>query len=176
MQIELADRTDLAAIKAVYADARALQQERGAPGWPEFSDDFVIAELDAGRVYRVMNGGELAGVFSVAHDDAAIWGEHERGQHIYLHRIARSASYSGRGLLNAVLDWSRRQCQTLGRAGLRIDTWTSNSTLINFYITHGFRVIGARRIGADPRLPPHYVGLEVTLLEATCHPLCDTTI
>jgi ribosomal protein S18 acetylase RimI-like enzyme len=127
-----------------------------------------VAEIEAGRLFRVMDGDALVGVFSVAYEDAAIWGEHERGEHIYLHRIARAATYPGRGLIAAGLGWAREQCRALGRAGLRMDTWASNEVLVAFYERQGFRVVGRRRIGVEPQLPAHYHGNEFTLLEAPC--------
>jgi ribosomal protein S18 acetylase RimI-like enzyme len=165
MRVEPAAPDDLAAVREAYAGARAIQQGRGATLWPEFADGSILSELEAGRLFRVMDGEALVGVFSVAYEDQAIWGEHERGAHIYLHRIARAATYPGRGLLGAVLAWARARCRALGRAGLRMDTWASNEALVAFYVRQGFRVVGRRRIGKEPRLPPHYHGIEVTLLE-----------
>lgn len=167
MRVEPAALSDLPAIRAAYADARRIQRELNAILWPEFPDEAIVAEVEAGRLFRVMDGDALVGVFSVAYEDEAIWGELERGEHIYLHRIARASTYRGRGLIEAVLAWARPHCRALGRAGLRMDTWASNEALVSFYERHGFRVVGRRRIGMEARLPPHYHGGEFTLLEET---------
>jgi ribosomal protein S18 acetylase RimI-like enzyme len=168
MRVEPASVSDLPAIRAAYADARLIQRDQSTILWPEFPDESIVAEVEAGRLFRVMDGDALVGVFSVAYDDEAIWGEQERGEHIYLHRIARAATYPGRGLIGAVLGWARAQCRTLGRAGLRMDTWASNMALIAFYERQGFRVVGQRHIGTEPRLPAHYHGNAFTLLEERC--------
>jgi ribosomal protein S18 acetylase RimI-like enzyme len=168
MRVEPARPDHLPAVQAAYDDARTIQRAQGGVLWPEFSDAAVLAEIDRGHLLRVLEGDTLVGVFSVAYADPAIWGELEHGAHIYLHRIARAASYSGRGLLDAVLTWARGRCQALGRAGLRMDTWASNSALIAHYQRRGFRLVGRRRLGRDPRLPPHYHGIEVALLEEPC--------
>ena len=165
MRVEPAALSDLPAIRAAYADARRIQREQNAILWPEFSDESILAEIEAGRLFRVMDGDALVGVFSVAYEDEAIWGELERGEHIYLHRIARASTSRGKGLIAAVLAWARAHCRALGRAGLRMDTWASNEALVAFYERHGFRVVGRRRIGMEPRLPPHYHGGEFILLE-----------
>jgi ribosomal protein S18 acetylase RimI-like enzyme len=170
MRVEPATIEDLPAVRATYADARAIQRARGTIGWPEFPDEAIRAELTAGRVFRVLDGDSLVGVFSVAEEDPAIWGTLERGEHLYLHRIARAAGYRGRGLVTTVLAWARDRCRRLGRAGLRMDTWASNEALIALYATHGFRLVGRRRIGVEPRLPAHYHGGEFALLE---EPLAD---
>jgi ribosomal protein S18 acetylase RimI-like enzyme len=155
-------------VRAAYADARAIQRDQGATLWPEFADASILAEVEAGRLFRVMDGDALVGVFSVAYEDEAIWGERERGEHVYLHRIARAATYPGRGLIAAVLAWARAHCRALGRAGLRMDTWASNEALVAFYERQGFRVVARRRIATEPRLPAHYHGNEFTLLEEPC--------
>ncbi|HEY9428257.1 MAG TPA: GNAT family N-acetyltransferase [Gemmatimonadaceae bacterium] len=167
MRVETATLSDLPTIRAVYADATAIQREQGAIIWPEFPQQLTVTEIETGRLFRVMDGDALAGVFSVTYDDEAIWGEGERGEHIYLHRIARATRYPGRGIMRPILEWAWAECRRLGRAGLRIDTWASNQALIDFYERQGFRLVGVRRIGVEPRLAPHYQGTELALLEAT---------
>jgi ribosomal protein S18 acetylase RimI-like enzyme len=167
MRIEPATLSDLPAIRAVYADAREIQREQGAILWEEFPAQLTISEIESGRLFRIMDGDALAGVFSVAYEDEAIWGERERGEHIYLHRIARATTYPGRGIMGAVLGWAWAECRRLARAGLRIDTWASNQALIDFYERQGFRFVEVRRIGVEPRLAPHYQGIELALLEAS---------
>jgi ribosomal protein S18 acetylase RimI-like enzyme len=168
MRVEPATLDDLPSVRAAYADAREIQRERGAIVWPEFAAAAIVAEVEGERLFRVTDEGALVGVFSVAYEDEAIWGERERGAHIYLHRIARVATYPGRGFLDAVLGWARKRCRMLRRAGLRMDTWASNEALIALYEREGFHVVSRRRIGTDPRLPAHYHGREFALLEAPC--------
>lgn len=144
-----------------------MQRELGANVWPEFSDEAILHEIDAGQLFRVRVDEAIAGVFSLAFDDPAIWDALEDGRHLYIHRIARTAEWSGGGLMDAILAWVTDYCQSLGRAGVRIDTWASNAPLIAFYERRGFRLVGHRRIGVDARLPPHYHENEFALLEYT---------
>jgi ribosomal protein S18 acetylase RimI-like enzyme len=98
------------------------------------------------------------------YEDAALWGERERGAHIYLHRIARAPTYPGRGLVDAVLDWAQARGEERGLEGLRMDTWASNDALIAYYAKRGFTLLGRTRIPNDSSLP-HYRGLELALME-----------
>ncbi len=168
MRVEPATVADLPPVRAIYADARSIQRDQGAILWPEFTEASILAQMETGRLFRVVDEDMLVGVFSVAYEDEAIWGALERSEHIYLHRIARAAAYPGRGLLGAVLTWARAHCRSLERAGLRMDTWASNEALVALYVRQGFHVVGRRRIGTDPRLPVHYHGTELTLLEEAC--------
>jgi ribosomal protein S18 acetylase RimI-like enzyme len=165
MRVEPATPANLEEIRSTFADARQRQRELHAPLWPEFSDALILREINSGSLHRVVDGSALVGVFAAMYHDEAIWNELERHAHIYLHRIARASSYPGRGLLDAVLAWALARCEELGREGLRMDTWSKNDALIEFYGKLGFRLIRHQRIGVDPRLPPHYEGLEVALLE-----------
>ena len=167
IRVDLATPDDLSAIREAYAHARLIQRQQGSTVWPEFSDGAILAEINVQRLFRVVDG-TLVGIFSVAYEDEAIWGEHERGAHIYLHRIARAPGSRDARLVDAVLAWARAECRARGRAGLRMDTWSNNATLIAYYQRLGFDVVAHRRIEVDPRLPAHYHGTELALLENAC--------
>ncbi len=166
LHIEVASVGDLPAVRAAYEDGRATQRARETVVWPEFADAAITREIEAGALYRVASGDTIVGVFSMIEEDALLWGDAERGAHLYLHRIARSAAYRGHGLVAAVLAWAWRECAARSREGLRMDTWASNDTLIAYYAALGFRLVGTRRLGEDPRLATHYHGIELALLEA----------
>lgn len=165
MRVEPATLVDLPAVRAAYAHGRESQRALGAPEWPEFSDEAIAAEITVGRVMRVEDAGRLAGVFSMLEADPVLWGDLERGAHLYLHRIARTAGCRTPGLVAAIVEWAMAQCRVRGRAGVRMDTWASNEALISYYERLGFHRVGRRRIPPDARVPPHYHGLELALLE-----------
>ncbi|MEO8880111.1 MAG: GNAT family N-acetyltransferase [Gemmatimonadaceae bacterium] len=170
MQVVQATPADLDAIRSAYAHGRVLQRETGSPLWPEFADAAILAEINSGALHRVNDGDALVGVFSAVYEDKPIWAELERGAHIYLHRIARAASYSGRGLIDAVIAWALERAAALGREGLRMDTWASNHALIAYYGKRGFALLGTRRIPNDSPLSEHYRGIELALLERPLAP------
>lgn len=167
MRVEQATHADLPVVRSAYAHAQAMQREQRAPEWPGFSDDSILSEIDGARLYRIMDGDAVAGVFTVAYHDPAIWGDMERGAHIYLHRIARTEHRASGRIMDAVISWGSARCEELGREGLRIDTWAANPALVAYYGTFGFALVTTRRMGDDPRLSPHYHGLELALLESS---------
>src|SRR3954469_8807932 len=102
--MELASPDDLAAVHAAYEYGRALQREVGSSVWPDFTDHAILGEIASGNLFRAVDVHDaIAGVFTVACEDPAIWGELERGEHLYLHRIARAPSWTGRGLMDVIL-------------------------------------------------------------------------
>ena len=164
MRVDPASPADLEAIRSAYAHGRAMQRDSGSERWPEFPDSAILAEISSGALLRVLDGEDLVGVFTAVYEDAALWAERERHAHIYLHRIARTSTYPGRGLVDAVLDWAQARGEALGLEGLRMDTWASNEALIAFYAKRGFTLVGKTRISNDSPLP-HYRGLELALME-----------
>lgn len=44
--------------------------------------------MERGGQYKVVQGTDVLCVFSVQHDDPFIWRERDRGDALYLHRIA----------------------------------------------------------------------------------------
>ena len=73
-RIDNASRDDLRDIRAAYEHARAMQRDAGSSIWPEFSDAAILDEIRTGRLYRVLMDDSIVGVFSLAHEDPAIWG------------------------------------------------------------------------------------------------------
>ncbi|MEP6763823.1 MAG: GNAT family N-acetyltransferase [Gemmatimonadaceae bacterium] len=165
MRIVAATAEDLSAIHAAYNAGREVQRAQSTTSWPAFSDAAILSEIERELLFCVIDGEEFAGVFSVAYSDELLWGELERGTHIYLHRISRAQNYNGRGIVHAVLAWARAKCVELGREGLRVDTWANNASLVSYYEKLGFRLLGTRLIPIDPRLSVHYHGIELALME-----------
>lgn len=165
VRIRPAMPADLPAVRAAYESARILQERTGSKVWPTFADDAILREIADQHVFGVFKGATLAGVFTLLDADPVIWGDLERGEHLYIHRMARAAGCTLPGLIESILRWARQACQALGRAGIRMDTWASNAALVDYYQRHGFHVVERRTMPAESSLPPHYHGLELVLLE-----------
>ncbi|MEP6781722.1 MAG: GNAT family N-acetyltransferase [Gemmatimonadaceae bacterium] len=165
IRVVAATAGDLSAIHAAYDAGRVVQRAQSTTSWPEFSDARILSEIDNQLLFCVVDGDAIAGVFSIAYEDQLLWGDLERGAHIYLHRISRAANYDGHGIVHAVIAWARAKCVELGREGLRVDTWASNAALVAYYERFGFQLLGTRVMSSDPRLSVHYHGIELALME-----------
>lgn len=167
MNVEPANIGDLSCIQEAYAEGRRRQRERETLVWPEFSDVMLLEEIQARKLFRVMDNETMVGTFAIAYEDSAVWGDRERGAHVYLHRIARSPSRTSSGLLQAAVDWACTHCRELQREGIRLDTAAQSRQLVACYERAGFIVVDRRVIGPDPTLPVHYHGTQVALFEMT---------
>lgn len=176
IRIAPATPADLPAIRAAYETARILQERTGSKVWPTFGDDEILREVAAQRVLGVFKGQALAGVFTLLDSDPVIWGNLERGEHLYIHRMARAAGCTLPGLIDIILRWTRQACCALGRSGIRMDTWACNAALVDYYERHGFTVVDRRQMPPVSSLPAHYSGIELVLLEqpvARAEAACD---
>ena len=127
--ITRASADDLPLLKRIYAEAAEIQRRQNAPEWPPFGDEQLLAEIAEGRIHIVRDGATVAGIFTVAYDDPAIWDGDDREAYVYVHRVARAAANTRRGFMDVVLDWVRAHARELGRRGLRLDTWATNAAL-----------------------------------------------
>jgi ribosomal protein S18 acetylase RimI-like enzyme len=94
-----------------------------------------------------------------------LWGEKDKNNAIYLHRIATHPDYKGRQLINRIIDWSLIHARKAGRKFIRMDTWGDNDRLSNYYIKAGFRLVGKQFITKNESLPEHYWGIYLNLFE-----------
>lgn len=168
MNVEPASIDDLPHIQAAYAEGRRKQKDCGTLVWPAFAEASLIAEVQAQKLFRVMDSDVMVGTFAIAYEDQAVWGDRDRGAHVYLHRISRSPSDASDGLLQSVIDWACAHSKSLQREGIRMDTAAASHQLVAYYEQAGFVVVGRHVIGPDPTLPAHYHGTEVALFEMTC--------
>ena len=164
VQVAPATVDDLHAIRDAYAEGARLQQAQGQAVWPPPADALLAAELAEGRLMKVLAGEGFAGVFTVAYADPIIWGDRDRGAHVYLHRIARAPGTTG-GLMAPILGWARAEAAARGLDGVRLDTWAENDPLAAHYERLGFTRVGLQTIPDHAPLPAHYHGITVVLME-----------
>lgn len=170
MLVRAATTADLPAIRAAYVQGREIQLRSGLGSWIVFSDAHITNEIEHELLYCAQDGDTFVGVFSIAWSDPLIWAERERGEHLYLHRISKAAGYARPGFFAAIVSWGESIARSKGLHGLRMDTWAINVPLVDYYKSFGFAHVETRRIPKDPRLSPHYHGIDLALLERPLTP------
>lgn len=146
--------------------AISYQASRELPLWPPYPEQQIEDEIRAGLHFSAFTPGEvLAGYFSLALSDELIWGDKERGDAIYIHRMCVNPNQKGNWLTASVLAWANEYALNIGRKFTRMDTWGDNQRLVDYYVACGFRHIENRRLGSVPGLPPHYHNTNLALFE-----------
>lgn len=114
--------------------------------WPNEAerDGRVRRGLDASRTWIVEDDGIPIATITCRPDaNPDLWTKSERGNlAVYVSRLVVSRSYAGLGvgseLLNWVGMWARKQ---YGARWIRIDVWTTNIVLHNYYQNKGFHFL-----------------------------------
>lgn len=159
---ELSDVDD---IFRLYRNATQLMREKGVVTWPEFDRDMVISELRQKRQFKFIVDQSIACVWAVAYSDPEIWGDRNDDPAIYIHRIATSPEFRGRGFVSHIVEWAKQQAESQGFRFIRMDTVGENRGLISHYGRHGFDFIGLSKLELTDRLPEHYHNATVSLFQ-----------
>lgn len=114
------------------------QWQPGSPG--RWSRDGVAASIDAGTVWVIYDGDQLAATITIDdYADPDFWTDEERAEPaLYLHRMMVARSHAGRGLASALIRLAEAEARTQGRASLRLDAWRASRPLHDCYAAAGF--------------------------------------
>lgn len=136
-------------------DAAAWLTPLGIDQWSTpFPAEHIAASVSAGEVFLVKEGEEGEAVATVTLDrtiDPEIWDlwtpEEREEPALYVHKLAVDRRYGGRGLGGRLLDWAGDRAAQQGSRWLRLDAWTSNARLHQYYLQQGFKHV---RTTTDP--------------------------
>ena len=166
MRIHRSAQSDVGMFRDFWESAISYQQTRNFPLWPPYPEAMIVEEIRSGHHFSAcFADGDLAGYFSVALSDAQIWREREQGNAIYIHRMCANPRRKGSNLASSVLAWAYQHAFHSGRKFVRMDTWSDNKPLVEYYIKCGFHYIGVQQLGVVPELPSHYSNTSLALFE-----------
>lgn len=163
MQIARATADCLDAVLGLIEDAKnwlsTKDTNQWAAPWPDEAarDARVFRGIQAGKTWIVWQGGiPAATVTTASRPSIAVWSPDtcecdlsERA--VYAHRLIIARRYSGAGLGARLIDWvGLRGRHEYGAKWIRIDVWTSNRALHDYYRKTGFESCG---FCADPTYP-----------------------
>lgn len=163
--IQNSNITDIEAIFSLYHAAVDYQRKNGYNLWPEFERGLIEKEISEKRNYKIIEGNEIACVFSIVYNDPIIWEEKDKDPAMYLHRISTNPAFKGKGIMNFIKDWSVKHARENNKKFIRMDTWGDNEKLKEYYLNCGFTYIGQKHIPQPTILPQHYWGLTLSLFE-----------
>jgi ribosomal protein S18 acetylase RimI-like enzyme len=112
--------------------------------WPdrERRDHRIRRGLEAGRTWLVEDDGIPVATVSCRNDaNPDLWTEHEQlTPAVYVSRLVVARSHAGQYLGQELLDWAGYWAAAeYGAELIRIDVWTTNAELQNYYEKRGFR-------------------------------------
>lgn len=150
---------DFAAVHSLLTEAsRWLQEKKStdqwAAPWPDANgrNERIAGAIGAGRTWIAWDGARAAATLTTSPNDHEIWPEaRAREPAVYVRRIVVSRDFSGRGLGAQLLDWAGlRASRAYGALWVRVDVWTTNAELHEYYRTQGFGYCGLSPITGYP--------------------------
>jgi ribosomal protein S18 acetylase RimI-like enzyme len=149
-------QTDLPQILNLYEHARELQQRRKMVVWPDFSERFILNEIDEERQFKIVINNDIACNWAITFNDKEIWENRDRDDSIYIHRICTNRDYRGNRYIDNIVDWAKKYAIEKNKKYIRIDTLGNNTKLIEHYTSAGFDFLGIFKLTNTSALPKHY--------------------
>jgi ribosomal protein S18 acetylase RimI-like enzyme len=165
MEIITAEPSDLEQIFDLYDKAIEFQKQVFDKHWLGFDRNLVDREIAEGRLWKMLEDGEIACIYSVAYEDPLIWGKDSGSSAMYIHRIVTNPEFRGRGYARLITGWARNHAQENDLRFVRMDTWGDNQKLKDYYQDCGFRFVGPMSPEESETLPKHYRGISLSLFE-----------
>lgn len=102
-----------------------------------FRRDRIASSIELGQVYLAKQEEEAIGTLTLQWSDKLVWGDvpDDAG---YVHRLAIRRAFAGNGLGRLLLQWAEDIAASVGKHYLRLDCWTDNLTLCQYYERAGY--------------------------------------
>ncbi|MEO8648730.1 MAG: GNAT family N-acetyltransferase [Acidobacteriota bacterium] len=165
MNIVTADPSDVEHIFQLYDKAIEFQKQVFDKHWLGFEVKLVDREIAEGRLWKILEDGLIACIFSIAYEDPFIWGEDSSESAMYIHRIVTDPKFRGRGYVKTITEWAKDHARGKGFRFIRMDTWGDNLKLLEYYKSYGFQYLGNVSPQDSDTMPEHYRGITLSLFE-----------
>lgn len=153
-----AQAADVTAITSLRAEASRWLRTKGtdqwATAWPDENDrnERITRAIAAGRTWIAWDGNRPVATLTASPNHHGIWPEDlGRDLAVYVRRLTVSRQYGGIGLGSQLMDWAGlRASLEYGARFIRVDVWTTNSDLHDYYRREGFEFCG---LSPEPGYP-----------------------
>ena len=157
--LRLAGAADFEAVRSLLKEASrwlgTKNTDQWAVPWPDENgrNTNIRRAIRSGRTWIVLDGGaKPAATLTTSPNHHGIWPETNGSEPaVYVRRITVSRLYAGLGLGSQLLDWAGlRANRDYGARWIRVDVWTTNTELHEYYRRQGFHYCGLCEIAGYP--------------------------
>jgi GNAT superfamily N-acetyltransferase len=156
--LQRATREDFEAVRSLLTEAsrwlESKDTDQWAEPWPDQNGRYerILRAIEAGRTWIAWEGTQPAATLTASPNDHMMWPEESRQDAaVYVRRMVVSRRYAGRGLGGQLLDWAGlRASHEYGARWVRVDVWTTNIRLHDYYRGQGFTRGGTCPINGYP--------------------------
>ncbi|ARF83219.1 GNAT family N-acetyltransferase [Kitasatospora aureofaciens] len=145
MIITRAEITDLVRLTQFRVDAARWLAALGSDQWSTtFPSDQIAQSIRSGEVFVVRDSADADDLAATITLDGAadplLWTPQERQDKAqYVHKLTVDRKFAGLDLGTRLLDWAGDRAARHGAQWLRLDAWTSNIRLQQYYTERGFQ-------------------------------------
>ena len=159
------EKSDLDFIYHLFDEAIVYQKKNNFPVWPDYDKEVLKNDIENKLQYKIIMDGNIACIFTICFADKIVWREKDKGNVIYLHRIVVNPNYKGQQQFGKIMEWALKYTKEKELRFIRMDTWADNPTLIDYYLSFGFNIVGYFTTPDSDEVPIQQRGNDVVLLE-----------
>jgi GNAT superfamily N-acetyltransferase len=145
-----ASTSDIWAVRRLVTEASQWLRTKGtdqwAVPWPDEDsrDGRIMRAIEAGRTWIVWDDNRAAATLTASPNHHHIWPEENRRDvAVYIRRLVVSRRYARQRLGAQLLDWAGLHAnRQYGAQWVRVDVWTTNTALHEYYVRQGFGFCG----------------------------------
>lgn len=144
MKVVPARPEDVSTLLAFREEAAAWLARLGSEQWQRpYPADRLLATIEAGTVFMVQDGEATAGTITLTPDaEPGLWTERELAEpSLFINKLTVARTHAGQNLGGRLLDWAGDRAHRAGAKWLRLDAWTANKQLQDYYLRQGFEYV-----------------------------------
>ena len=131
--------------------------DQWAEPWPDEQrrNTRVLEDLRAGKTWLAVDDAKVAATITIDPVDNGVWPAGKRQEPaVYVRRVIVDRDYGGREVGACLLDWASDVALGVHSAlWIRVDVWTTNLDLHDYYRAQGFEDAGLRDLDDEPDYP-----------------------
>lgn len=151
IQIKRATDSEIPAIESILLDVvewfdriNEPQWEKEHVTWKGLSEYFVIEDF---LVAYIEN--EPVGCMALIDHDPEFWNDVEKGQSLFIHKLAVKRDYAGHGIAKTLINYALEFGKEHGIPALRLDCHKNKTKLRSMYENLGFVFVGEKQVFED---------------------------
>jgi hypothetical protein len=161
LELRAATASDYQSILGLVDGATRWLSSKGidqwAKPWPDEQgrNARVLDDLLNGKTWLATDGAKVAATITIDPVDNGVWPPDKRKEPaLYLRRAIVDRDYGGREVGACLFDWASDIATDAYRAKwIRIDVWTTNFLLHDYYRAQDFEYVGLRDVVYGPDYP-----------------------
>ncbi|MFJ2392639.1 GNAT family N-acetyltransferase [Streptomyces sp. NPDC087843] len=161
MKIVLAQPEDVAKLLAFRREAATWLSALGTDQWQRpYPADKLLETIEAQTVFMVRDGEVTAATITLTPEaEAGLWTDRELAEpSMFINKLTVARTHAGQNIGGRLLNWAGGRAYRAGANWLRLDAWTSNEALQQYYLRQGFEYVRTVREGGAVNGGPRVSG------------------